>query len=119
MKFVNEYKLIYSRNTEDGLKVYASKDKIPTDADLEIAVTGKYKLVYEKDGVLMGSLEKIPTTKDEVITSLNGILFEVEAAATTAEDEPAEEPAEVIDEEPEMTEEPESEEPEEDETEAE
>ena len=68
MNLQNGYKTVYEKVEEDKRVFYASKTGLFKDAE-EIAKIdlGQYKLVYEANGKICGSISGIPN-KDEDIT---------------------------------------------------
>ena len=101
MKFENGYKLIYAK-VEDGKNVlYAAKDMIPSEDDVEITLAGKtdgMKLFYVKDGAFYGSTKNIPTEDDAAIVILAGEDVVIGVDPTSEGDDNGEDPAPTNDE---------------------
>lgn len=97
MKLINDYKLVYVKEDDDGeRKLYASKKNITTDADEELvpnldSLTEDVKLVYEKDGLFYTST-KTYTTDDDVAVSVKvggEVLFDGEELPEDETEEPS------------------------------
>ena len=90
MNLQNDYKVIYEVITEGKRAFYASKDAncVPTgDEKLVEATIGEYRLIYEKDGRIYGSVSGIPAEGDYCFEGFDKV-FKV----ATPDDVPAEEP---------------------------
>lgn len=93
MNLQNDYKVIYEVITEGKRTFYASKDAncVPTGDEklVEDATIGAYKLVYEKNGRIYGSVSGVPAEGDYCFEGFDKV-FKVAAAtpATTSVEEP-------------------------------
>lgn len=79
MKLQNDYKILYEKITEEEKSGYATKNlpwdetnsKVSLRANDDEVKLSDYKLIYEKDGFIYGSLERIPTDADDMISGLD------------------------------------------------
>jgi len=109
----NTYKFIYEANKGEGRKIYGALEIVESEVDqaiidIEEIKEKEFKLIYEKEGVIYGSLTGVVGDADEAICAVKA-LYE-EATPTEAEEieeEVVEEEAEeeVIEEAPEEAEE--------------
>ena len=108
MNLQNGYKVIYDKAADGKHAFYASKTGVFADADLIMeAENGGYKLVYEKDGAIYGSVSGVPADGDKCFEELKAVfedgyvkaeqaepqavVEEVVEDEVVSEDEPAEE----------------------------
>lgn len=96
----NTYRFIYEANKGEGRKIYGALEAVKSDADQIIVdieeIKGKeFKLIYEKEGVIYGSVSGI-VGEDEVICEVKALY---EEAAQPVEEVVEEEQPEVIEEE--------------------
>ena len=99
MNLQNGYKVIYEKITDGERTFFASKLDGEDAKQIGNAIKiGKYKLVYEKDGMIYGSETGTPAEGDDCFDAFNEV-FKVaaEAAAIDVEDE---EPAQTEPDEP-------------------
>ena len=97
MKLENGYKVMFDsiETKEDGTyrTIKASKTGSKADAEDILSVkTGEYKLVYEKDGKVYGSIDRFRNEDDRCFTELDAVLVASDSETATEEDVPAEEP---------------------------
>ena len=79
MNLQNGYKVLYEKTASDKRTFYASETGLFKDAGLITEATiGEYKLIYEKDGKIYGSVSGIPATGPEKDYCFDkfGIVFE-------------------------------------------
>jgi hypothetical protein len=100
MNLQNGYKVIYEKAADGKRTFYASKTGLFADAEVITEATiGEYKLIYEKDGQFYGSTTGIPAEGDHCFDAFDKVFkTEEPAAAQTAS----------IDDEDEITPEPEN-----------
>lgn len=117
----NTYRFIYEANKGEGRKIYGALEAAKSDADqiivdIEDIKDQEFKVIYEKEGIIYGSVSGTPAEGDVEIIEVKA-LYE-EAAQPVAEVNEEEQPVEEVveEEQPEVAEE-EVEEPIEEETE--
>lgn len=98
----NTYKFIYEANKGEGRKIYGALEITKSEADQAIIdieeLKGKeFKLIYEKEGVIYGSLTGVVGNADEAICAVKA-LYE-EATPVEAEEIEEEVVEEVVEEE--------------------
>ena len=91
----NTYKFIYEANKGEGRKIYGALETTKSEADqaiidIEELKEKEFKLIYEKEGVIYGSLTGIVGDADEAICAVKALYEE----ATPAEAEEVEEETE-------------------------
>ena len=65
MTLQNDYKVLYAKATNEKRAFYASKTGLFKDAELITeAKIGEYKLIYEKNGGIYGSITGVPSEDD-------------------------------------------------------
>lgn len=98
----NLYKFIYEANKEATRKIYGAVENEagkndPEIIDLEAIKAKDFKLVYEKDGVIYGSLKGVVSEEDEVICEVKALYEEAaQPVAEASEEEVSEEEVEEI-----------------------
>lgn len=85
----NTYKFIYEANKGEGRKIYGALEITKSEADqaiidIEELKEKEFKLIYEKEGVIYGSLTGVVGDADEAICAVKA-LYE-EATPTEAEE---------------------------------
>lgn len=85
----NTYKFIYEANKGEGRKIYGALETTKSEADqaiidIEELKEKEFKLIYEKEGVIYGSLTGVVGDADEAICAVKA-LYE-EATPTEAEE---------------------------------
>jgi hypothetical protein len=103
MNLQNDYRVIYEHISDGKRAFYATKaPKCDPTVDEKIveATIGEYKLIYEKDGQIYGSVTGIPAEGDHCFAEFDKVFKEaVEEPVTPVSEEPtnnepaAEEPA--------------------------
>ena len=116
MNLQNGYKVIYEKIADGERTFYATettKCDPAVDEKIVTAAIGEYKLVYEKNGQIYGSVSGVPAENDHCFSEFDKVFKAVSTGEPAAVEEPValanEEPAQVT--EP-TVEEPTSEEPE-------
>lgn len=97
----NTYRFIYEANKGDGRKIYGALEAVKSDADqiivnIEDIKDKEFKLIYEKEGVIYGSVSGIVGEADAVICEVKALYEEV---AQPVEEVVEEEQPEVMEEE--------------------
>ena len=74
MNLQNGYRVVYDRAADGKHAFYASKTGVFADAELIMEVEdGKYKLIYEKDGAIYGSVTGVPADGDKCFEELKTV----------------------------------------------
>ena len=92
MDLQNGYKVIYEKIADGERTFFASKLNGEAATQIGDAIKiGKYRLVYEKDGMIYGSETGAPAEGDDCFTAFNNVFKVATEAATTVveDDEPA------------------------------
>lgn len=98
MNLQNDYKVLYEKAADGKRTFYASKTGLFEDAEViaEIA-SSEYKLIYEKNGKIFGSITGVPAADDYRFAAFDAVL----ATATEATDVASvEDPANEVEDEP-------------------
>ena len=108
----NTYKFIYEANKGEGRKIYGALEIAESEADqaiidIEEIKEKEFKLIYEKEGIIYGSLTGIVGDADEAICAVKALYEEATPAEAEEVEEEVEEETEeeVIEEAPEEAEE--------------
>ena len=93
--FTQKYKLVYLDTKTN--KIYASTDALPSADDKVViedrkSFDGKYKLVYEDENQIKGSVTGIPAEGDDVIYTVEADEVGEDITEDTNEDVTTEEP---------------------------
>jgi hypothetical protein len=91
MNLQNGYKVLYEVAASGKRTFYASKLGVFADAEvIAEAETGKYKLIYEKNGQIYGSTTNIPTDSDYCFEDFDKVFKKTsEEPVAPAVEEPA------------------------------
>ena len=81
IKVANTYKFIYEANKGEGRKIYGALEITKSEADkviidVEEIKEKNFKLIYEKEGVIYGSLTGIVGDADEAICEVKALYEE-------------------------------------------
>jgi hypothetical protein len=97
MNLQNGYRVIYEKIADGERTFYATETPKcdPTvDEKIVTAAIGEYKLIYEKDGQIYGSISGIPAEGDHCFNEFDKVFKKTEPAETTViHEETVEEPA--------------------------
>lgn len=92
MNLQNNYRVIYENIASGNRTFYATKNAVcdPTvDDKIVEAAIGQYKLIYEKNGQIYGSLTGIPAEGDHCFAEFDKVFKEaVEEPVAPANEEP-------------------------------
>lgn len=88
----NTYKFIYEANKGEGRKIYGALEIVKSEADqviidIEEIKEKEFKLIYEKEGVIYGSLTGVVGDADEAICVVKALYEEAAPVAAEAIEE--------------------------------
>ena len=92
MNLQNGYKVIYEKITDNKRAFYATQTGVcnpEVDSKIVEVNIGDYKLIYEKDGQIYGSVTGIPADGDHCFAEFDGVFKEAAAEPALASEEPA------------------------------
>ena len=79
MKLQNDYKLVYEKVVDGKRHLFASKNSIPSDADVEVKYDSltedqvkAFKLIYEAGEGFKGASERVPGEADQAFALTDG-----------------------------------------------